>query len=119
MKATELRIGNKLFDYNDRIITINLIDYPIQVKEYFVGCKENHSRYTIDDIKPIPLTEQRLKDFGFRKYSSTQYDKDDFWSIKYEGERGFYSNQLECYIKYVHQLQNLYFALTDKELIKS
>ena len=133
MRTVELRIGNKLFDYNNRIITISLIDYPIQLKKYFVGCKENHSRYTINDIKPIPLTEQWLKDFGFDQLCTKRadeqfdnyeiYNKEDFQIDKAQEEQDekgywFFINGYSINIVYVHQLQNLYFALTGKELIK-
>lgn len=83
-------------------------------------------------IKPIPLTEEWLINFGFEIYAKS--DVCNGWSI---GENPVTKDYLmtltwmknengslaECFyrnghfvIKYVHQLQNLYFALTGEEL---
>jgi hypothetical protein len=70
-----------------------------------------------DRIKPIPLTEEWLLKIGFenneaeKKYCKkciTLYMEDNlFWC-------DIFWDSLE--IKSVHQLQNLYFALTNEEL---
>jgi hypothetical protein len=68
-----------------------------------------------DKLKPIPLTEEWLLKFGF--------DKIDFQFIK-NGIKLFPIRDLyyrgnfpiKSDIKYVHQLQNLFFALTGEEL---
>ena len=75
------------------------------------------------NILPIPLTEEILLKFGFEK----QHNEDDFdyWfkkdfcdDILWEHSEGFCHNlNYGGDIKYVHQLQNLYFALTGEELI--
>jgi hypothetical protein len=73
-----------------------------------------------NNIKPIPLTEQWLIDFGFEKhitmdiyptYSLNNVNVND--GVVYIVGFGFVN-----YIKHVHELQNLYFALTGIELIK-
>jgi hypothetical protein len=80
------------------------------------------------DIDPIPLTEEWLLKFGFNRHHA-----DYFNGIIYikniinntEFEWGVYPNELGSGIqiqnrkllKYVHQLQNLYFALTEEELV--
>jgi hypothetical protein len=73
-----------------------------------------------NNIKPIPLTEQWLIDFGFKKhttmdiyptYSLNNVNVND--GVVYIVGFGFVN-----YIKHVHELQNLYFALTGIELIK-
>jgi hypothetical protein len=114
MKATELRIGNYIQINGDlSYATASLI---IAIDELELT------------VKPIPLTEEWLKDFGFiDKYKSCntdwsiygftinqQSDEDDEGS-KIPQEQIFYY-QYQYDIKYVHQLQNLYFALTGKEL---
>ncbi|HUX56238.1 MAG TPA: hypothetical protein VMV77_04645 [Bacteroidales bacterium] len=138
MKATELRIGNKLFDYAGREITVRCISIPLQLKEYFVGCNENHSNYTMDELKPIPLTEEWLLKFGFGRYKDSEY-KARAWTLddrilekigvtayhfymlktggKFQARTGWMDSCGLRYIQYVHQLQNLYFALTGEELI--
>ncbi|MBT12080.1 MAG: hypothetical protein CMI02_08595 [Oceanospirillaceae bacterium] len=96
----------------------------------------------LKNSKPVQLTEQWLIDFGFEKY--TWCDDCAFIKInrtflfvrKFKGKwicqfryikkdkNGYYcgSNQRDVLpkgkLKDVHQIQNLYFALTGKELIK-
>ncbi len=106
MEATELRIGNYNM-YNGKLDRIN-------------------DGYDIDHVKnndegfhqPIKLTEEWLLKFGFRKMV-TQDKHPTFlregihWNdgIIYVSQLGFLNH-----IKSVHQLQNLYHALTGKEL---
>ena len=114
MKANELRIENWL---NSWRISGDWIPKQIESgKEIdFVFMQEENIIY-----KPIPLTEQWLIDFGFKKhttmdiyptYSLNNVNIND--GVVYIVGFGFVN-----YIKYVHQLQNLYFALTGIELIK-
>jgi hypothetical protein len=70
-----------------------------------------------EEIVPIPLTEEILLAFGF------EYDDIDgnsgYWKVNnfkvVFGEDGC-SYNWSLIIKYVHQLQNLVFALTGEEL---
>jgi len=132
MGRTELRIGNLIYDYANRLITVTGID------SVFTTCKENHSKYLFDDIQPIPLTEEWLKRFGFEMDTHPNpFEYLEEWFIEtddpksYTGKycefaitkekRGFWydhqhNSTEERKIKYIHQLQNLYFALTGKEL---
>lgn len=84
--------------------------------------------------KPIPLTEEWLIKFGFEKRESSTCNAwyigkneithdwlfDMVWLHRPELINApnfpFYRNGRHL-IKYVHQLQNLYFALTNEELI--
>jgi hypothetical protein len=70
--------------------------------------------------KPIPITEEWLLKFGFKKEPS--YWINDSFEIKDYGDGSFrYGINFfeygigECF-KYVHQLQNLYFAINQTEL---
>lgn len=70
-------------------------------------------------IKPIKLTEEWLIKFGFEVALNGLWDVTENYSMRLEMD-----NYVRCStepislieIKYVHQLQNLYFALTGKEL---
>lgn len=125
MKETELRIGN-FVEFENEVFRMHTITelYPILDTDLF-------GAYVVewDKLSPIPLTEEWLVDFGFiDKYKSCNKD----WSIygftinqqsdedddgnKIPQEQIFYY-QYQYGIKYVHQLQNLYFALIGKELI--
>lgn len=127
MKANELR-RNNLVQTNQGIFKVAGIG-----KSQLILCPfltdETHER-EIKDCIPIPLTEQWLKDFGFKKYNKYDYDNGEikiemFGTSLKEKQRDYrwvrYEEKKICTIvlKYVHQLQNLCFALTGKELIKN
>lgn len=112
MDKKELRIGNLVmnnFKRENDIVEIDTIDF---VEDWFKL------------FKPIPLTEEWLLKFGLPYFSETEYYSIRF-SIKgfdfqsYDSINAFAYNfgfDDEIIIKYVHQLQNLYFVLTKKEL---
>ena len=119
MISTELRIGN-LVEWNNEIgIISQLFEMEVVFK-----CGES-DLYTA--LKPIPLTEEWLLKFGFNKQGNTIYKElngFEFGTINtnrskprfYLQTQGSTSN-ITLPIKFVHQLQNLYFALTGEELI--
>lgn len=126
IQPQELRIGNYVKDPYNKVIKL-------------VSVNEDASM-----LRPIPLTEQWLIDFGMEmptnedpifehgegKYgdpfnhfiktsqslidASFEYDVKEFW----EDSNGFWFRIMHTYthVEYVHQFQNLIFALTGKEL---
>lgn len=124
MKASELRIGNYIY-------------VPQRKSVEQIGGIEENGRFILKHYvssfsgifcaEPIPLTEEWLVKFGF------EYDENEDWFVL-DAESGvsfshilegttLYFGRLESVwvdvlqeIKYVHQLQNLYFALTGEEL---
>ncbi|MEN5306801.1 hypothetical protein ABE425_04755 [Chryseobacterium cucumeris] len=98
----ELRLGNKVLR-NGIIVTVDNQTFW-DVEKY------------PDQYEPIELNEDWLLKFGFHK---VQYS---FWinglAVHNNTPFEFYIlyEQNRTYIKYVHQLQNLYFALTGEEL---
>ena len=125
MKASELRIGN-LVDLGNRIAKVIEIAH--------LGCVVvdlEETQDTIEDyerIKGIPLTEEWLLRFDFTRHhvdysNGVIYIKNVPDNTEFEW--GVYPNELGSgfqiknrkLLKYVHQLQNLYFALTGEELI--
>ena len=107
MKVTELRINNWIqFRHTETPVRITLGDF---VREY----NDEH----LEDYEPIPLTEEWLLKFGF-EYSDLNGDS-GLWKIPPFQIYGKYNQFLYDYrldVNYVHQLQNLYFALTGEEL---
>jgi len=126
MEAKDFRIGNFISDTNASdtfFAMVKKLDYSRCYYGLF------HSAYS--DLKPIPLTEEWVVRLGFNKWQdrycleawspghpSQRFDID--WKdgnvmmkSRYQGED---DNLLMRHIKNVHQLQNLYFALTGKEL---
>ena len=125
MNANELRVGN-IFHYGNspiQEITINA--------DILVSLLTNEGLLLIEKVFPIPLTEERLLKFGFNESEVCKglYDikngnvtisisMDDtividisIYNTNITGASIDISNH-----KYVHQLQNLYFALTGEEL---
>ena len=109
MEAKELRIGN--YVYSNKFV----------IKSYgvdgFINILKN-----IDNFTPIPLTEEWLLKFGFVFDSYGEYCKGAYSLDNEYTDKGVYNfvihkeTCLDIEIKYLHQLQNLYFALTNEEL---
>ncbi len=125
MKAHELRIGNLLLDRGDKVLRLDYWDFMKPAQRMFVEGLEVHPlTEDLEYCQPILLTEEWLLKFGFRfreDDSEVFYDDFDHCIVLRENIVKFYIvNTCEtCYdvaIKYVHQLQNLYFALTGEEL---
>lgn len=107
----EVRIGN-LVSYEGKEYRIAGIykDYPfLDTIEIGAGVVE------WKDLEPIPLTEGWLFKFGFKKstawYRNGQHAVNPTIANTYE-----FKNIVIKEVDYVHELQNLYFALTNKEL---
>lgn len=111
MKAEQLRIGNLYEAYNGKSEAVDL--------QFFVNLWND---VDADEMikSPITLTEEWLIKFGFKSNNQT----DGFWfpqtNIWVRSQKGRFTAHLQhdklIDIKYVHQLQNLYYALTGEEL---
>jgi len=107
MKANELRVGNWVKE-SDRLVHI-------------------HDGFGIDhahNFDPIPLTEEWLVKLGFKKINDNLFR---LGHLQYrtgmlkKGSTGYnscfmFGVKKITHIRRVHQLQNLYFALTGTEL---
>jgi len=107
MKANELRVGN----------------YVIQDMEFIRGISSmslHKFNLGLIQLKPILLVEEWIFAFGFEKNENGFFNlikdsevqiliRDDYWTCD-----GIVFSLFN--LKYVHQLQNLYFALTGEEL---
>lgn len=113
MKATELRIGNWVKGkYRD--------EFPANCET--ISDLENKSI----ELSAIPLTEEWLGRMGFEKgrhgrWKNKQgysYGMDGGYPIIYFPVTGYYFKFTgkKYKLKYVHQLQNIYFALAGEEL---
>ena len=90
-----------------------------------IKIKAPHIQYLLDEdnrAKPITLTEEWLVKFGFKKVKRQnviQYENE--YSLSHEfNQDGIFEFHIDdgtwIACKYVHKLQNLYFALTGEEL---
>ena len=120
MKANELRIENYVLDDHNGICQVKIIDV-INDSYGLVKYKSTIClRYNLTQINPIPLTKEWLLKAGFVFGMLT--DEGLFYSkngitilITHDGKKFFLYGK-DKIIKYVHQLQNLYFDKTDEEL---
>lgn len=131
MKVQELRIGNLVYDNNNEVITVDALDEG-GVNPYHPTDDLHVGSVEYDEVKPIPLTEEWLLDFGFCKNKNN-----DYWLGWITGylelipSKGFFYPQLVSIpelsneneqrvpfrrIEFVHDLQNVIFALTGEEL---
>jgi hypothetical protein len=126
MKANELRIGNYVnYEQTTHIITSVNMDYSISVW-IDINNKEHLYPHKNSELKPIPLTEEWLLRFGWGKgeYDSEYIDNISLKQevLSYNLNANMFCIETNCdimeisHINYVHQLQNLYFALTNEEL---
>jgi len=118
MKANELRIGNlvKTDNSTKNYTDIEIVDLEI-LKEIIDGSEFYNS---------IPITEEWLLKFGFAKQCDYLYFDFENGNISFNDEIkngislciGTYCSSGSAFenIKHVHQLQNLFFALTGEEL---
>ena len=121
MKVNELRIGNYVL--NDRVhnTIVGILSENIDIVNLKTK-QGNIINSDIDFIKPIPLTEDWLLKFGYKIHSENPFcewwkNESKIVNLKYfikTGSLEYAVNRLQ--LKYVHQLQNLYFSLTQKEL---
>ena len=114
MTANELRIGN----------WVKLKDSPTtpywQVESVGNLIMVGGQLWSIEEIEPIPLTEEWLVKFGFRQLANIwEFWGNSEWNLYKDG--GWYLLNgyicVDCIeIKHVNQLQNLFHALTGEEL---
>lgn len=129
IKAAELRIGNFLHGDNDPDMYVVSIDANSGVEMGFLGMSLDEANdyglwhYDFSDLKPIPLTEEWLVKFGYEDKNKHNFFgtlglliSNKHYYVSFTSENGVCIFQ-KHEIKSVHQLQNLYFALTGEELI--
>ena len=136
MEANELRIGNLLKHTNNHIFLRKVWDTIIKLSGqeiFFISVSQTEKNVYYE---PIPLTEDWLLKLGFENFDGNmillskhpntylfvnkiRQNDDCFNSVfmqQYIGDTGNYNIVHLLNINFVHQLQNLYFALTGTEL---
>lgn len=123
MKANELRLGN--YVHIPGLLKSSLVVGTIEAisKE---EVKTDKCEAHVSLFQPIPLTEEWLIKFGFEKIGSN-YRKLYDYGLGFREFVLYYntcdknlfikSMNYRIEIELVHQLQNLYFSLTENELI--
>lgn len=135
MKTKELRIGNYLYyEHTTHIVSgvhgnkvyswwvkdgEPVIEY--EAKDISGTQVENPYMDVVSQYEPIPLNEEWLEKFGFEERLGGRFFKHTWFYIDQDcaGVSGWYFRNIDGFkykCEYIHQLQNLYFVLTGKEL---
>lgn len=122
IKATDLRIGNYVCD-----VVSNELMIVDELGENIGATLIDRDKYPLPNgwqMGYVPLTPELLEQIGFEKrlffrqgsiyemilpHTGLRFDLTDNGLL-------FASGYGSVYIKFLHELQNLYFALTNKEL---
>ena len=118
MEVNELRVGNFVWEeYGGLYEVININSEGFGYVDLRKPTFKCIGRYEIGSVKPIALTEEWLVKFGFEK-DDTIWIKHPIYGLLEKNGRFFVElgETGGIYVKYIHQLQNLYFALTGEEL---
>jgi hypothetical protein len=124
MKESELRIGNLVKVMHETVSVQEIcknstLPDVVGIVHYMQNSSRCWSSAMI--VEPITLTEEWLARLGFEKdgdyFSKNSIHYDLIRNLFYSGNDHVSGGNPECKINYVHQLQNLYFALTAVELI--
>lgn len=140
IKANELRLGNKVNSRSKRgyenpgVVTVSGIDSRGINHWSDMGASGEHP---FEESSGIPLTEEWLRKLGFEKMLDSadpdygpiewtkeyevSYQKSPAYIVLWPNEGGgngsfLLDNYSSAPLHFVHQLQNLYFALTGEEL---
>lgn len=140
LHAKDLRFGNKVLNQRGEVITVhqilsNAIVYDIQLNlnrqapkvsngynySYTMQVVEVAKEADLQEIEPIRLTPKVLEKCGFRNFVRDEWilthgtTHTDF-ELTDDGLRLRHSTPTRVPIRYVHQLQNFFYAIAGQEL---
>ena len=109
IKANELRVGSLVYVLYQVSTITSINEFDVESHD----CKD----IPIEELRAIPITEEWLVKLGFVSNGINRCWKDPI-DLIYMGDNSwlYLANQRHVNLFYIHQLQNLYFALTGEEL---
>ena len=124
MKENDIKIGNKLLLYNE---VVKVTEIGFKDDDFYLRVEGKKNGYYIDQFEPIELFEDVLLDNGFKKRGEFWFDLylDEITKLtlswhpdgRIDFEMSINKNTFDIsHIKYLHQLQDLYWCLVGKEL---
>lgn len=125
IKASELRVGNwvysvdrdgdkgyrKVENIHEQGINFFLSSYTVECESYWET--DPHPKHDGTWVEGIPLTSEMLERVGFAVGSMIDIVIEQRQDLR---RRTILDGNYNGGIKYLHQLQNLYYALTSEEL---
>lgn len=126
MEAKELRIGN-LVHRLDLGTKQKRIESILEISERLTVTGPIKVICNYDEIFPIPITEEWLLKLGFELKYEDEDDNSIYFLNNFEITKDIFENIFWIdaniitpdRIEYIHKVQNIYFALTGKELTVS
>ncbi|HVS98566.1 MAG TPA: hypothetical protein VHE54_18870 [Puia sp.] len=140
LHAKDLRFGNKVLNRKGEVITVQQIHSASIVYDTAISVSRRHlskvsgydASYTaevlevvkeagLQEIEPIPLTPKVLEKCGFRNfvreewiitYGNTHTD----FEFTHDGLKLRHPSPSRVSIRYLHQLQNFFYAISGQEL---
>lgn len=140
IKATQLRIGNIILpkEGTEEYVTVTDIDEDGRIGTTAFFYDGVGTTGTVSEAaRGIPLTPEWLEKCGFGKSQSDDDEQRDIWGIQvanntslyydpeeenkhwylsYEWNNNHFQNDFWACPEFVHQLQNLFFALAGEEI---
>lgn len=144
MDINELKIGNYVYFNNKEVGMITGIVKTFLSTKIFLNNRIDIA-YNLSDIKPLPLIEERLELLGFERHGYDLYEiyhpdnkrfnliadhgldidesillnKENFIGWNYDTNENHYGTweDSRIEIRYVHEIQNLYYSLHKEQLI--
>jgi len=134
--ATELRIGN--YEQAEELSIPKLGIQSVKINGKAFGSIASHGIHLVDEgkteFKPIRITPEWLIEFGCQKIKDNDYELSGAHQNKFRIRYSSIAEEIHSFgiiyfdkpkdvynftwnIQYVHQLQNLFYALTGTELI--
>lgn len=138
MEGLDLKVGNYVSHPNNKKDRIKEIFCKSLTNDYAVSFINSHYNYYLKNkgeqiVKPIKLTKQWVEKFGFKIDQNSKKSVFQVYKKTFDEYSTFilkYNNRIQMFffetdseetgfvkqLHYVHELQNLYSALTDNEL---
>ena len=116
MKVSELRLGNLvIYEQTTHFITlVDRLDF-IETRWLNQHIDESDYRCSIGTIKPIPITEEWLIKFRFKKRNDRLFTL-NYFEIHMVNELLYFKSYKLIHLYFIHQLQNIYFISEGVEL---
>ena len=115
--GSHVRIGGKMH----RIAAIDALNGQIGIDAYTTDAKgvKHPFGYKIEDVAPIPITEELLTGLGFenRREGIWQHWWKDGFYLQHRDESEYWHFHGDIGFRYFHELESLYYMIYETELI--